>query len=230
MVRETRSGRTGSGSGALRRIQARAVFTVLGIAALFLGAALNWEAGLAGNKLSLRSLIQDDFTTRNDVLRTLAAACVVIAAVALLSLLDPSAWLTRLAGLAAVVVFAMFAVQVFRHHGENFSTSYQALRPGAWSELGAGVLLLLGGLIRYRRKSSTRPEVATQAVTERDAAIEAATEPEATEPIEVERTETEPDAFVRGDERDELDRESEKSERGEQDDEESVLTTTAEKP
>ena len=100
---------------------------------------------------------------------TLAAACVVIAAVALLSLVDPTAWLTRLAGLAAVVVFAMFAVQVFRHHGENFSTSYQALRPGAWSELGAGVLLLLGGLIRYRRKSSTRPEIATQAVTERGA-------------------------------------------------------------
>jgi hypothetical protein len=229
MMRETRSGRTGSGSGALRRIQARAVFTVLGIAALFLGAALNWEAGLAGNKLSLRSLIQNDFTTRNDVLRTLAAACVVIAAVALLSLVDPTAWLTRLAGLAAVVVFAMFAVQVFRHHGENFSTSYQALRPGAWSELGAGVLLLLGGLIRYRRKSSTRPEIATQAVTERDAAIEAATEPDVTEPIEVERTETEPDAFARGDARDdEPDRETEKSERDEQD-EESVLTTTAEK-
>ena len=162
-VRPDRAGRGGYG-----RVRARLVFTVLGIAALLIGAVLNWEAKLAGNKLTLRSLIQDDFTTRSDVLRTVGAVSALIAVVALLSLLDRSGWLTRLAGLAAVVVFVMFAVQVFRHNGENFAAAYHALRPGAWCQLGAGVLLLLGGLIRYRRRSD-RPAVATKAATEREA-------------------------------------------------------------
>ena len=153
--------------GGYGRVRARLVFTVLGIAALLIGAVLNWEAKLAGNKLTLRSLIQDDFTTRTDVLRTVGAISALIAAVALLGLLDRSGWLTRLAGILAVVVFVMFAVQVFRHNGENFAAAYHALRPGAWCQLGAGVLLLLGGLIRYRRRSD-RPAVATKAATERE--------------------------------------------------------------
>ena len=172
MVHETRHSRAGRGFGSPRRLQARAVFTILGIAALLIGAVLNWEAGLAGTKLTLRSLIQNDFTTRSDVLRTVAAASVLIAIVAMLSLLDRTGWLVRLAGFAAVVLFVMFAVQVFRHYGENFSTSFHALRPGAWCELGAGVVLLLGGLIRYRRRIS-RPEMATQAAAEQTGRSEA---------------------------------------------------------
>jgi hypothetical protein len=162
-VRPDRAGRGGHG-----RVRARLLFTVLGIAALLIGAVLNWEAKLAGNKLTMRSLIQDDFTTRSDVLRTVGAVSALIAVVALLSLLDRSGWLTRLAGAAAVVVFVMFAVQVFRHDGQNFAAMYHGLRPGAWCELGAGVLLLFGGLIRYRRRSD-RPAVATKAATEREA-------------------------------------------------------------
>ena len=162
-VRPDRAGRGGYG-----RVRARLVFTVLGIAALLIGAVLNWVGRLAGNKLTLRSLIQDDFSTRSDVLRTVGAASALIAIVALLGLLDRSGWLTRLAGVAAVAVFVLFAVQVFRHDGENFGTAYHALRPGVWCQLGAGVLLLLGGLIRYRRRSD-RPAAATKAATEREA-------------------------------------------------------------
>jgi hypothetical protein len=154
--------------GGYGRVRARLVFTVLGIAALLIGAVLNWEAKLAGNKLTLRSLIQDDFTTRTDVLRTVGAISALIAIVALLGLLDRSGWLTRLAGILAVVVFVMFAVQVYRHNGENFAAAYRALRPGAWCQLGAGALLLLGGLIRYRRRSD-RSAVATKAAAEREA-------------------------------------------------------------
>ena len=163
MVHEPQPGRAVRSSAG--RIRARLVFTVLGIAGLLVGAILNWEAGLAGNKLTLRSLVQNDFTTRSDVLRTVGAASAVIAIVALLGLLDRTGWLTKLAGFAAVVLFVLFAVQVFRHYGENFGTAYHALRPGAWCQLGAGVLLLLGGLIRYRRRSA-RPAMATKTAPE----------------------------------------------------------------
>ena len=164
MVYETQPDR--AGRGRYGRVRARLLFTVLGIAALLIGAVLNWEGKLAGNKLTMRSLIQDDFTTRSDVLRTVGAVSALIAIVALLGLADRSGWLTRLAGILAVALFVMFAVQVFRHNGENFTAAYHALRPGAWCQLGAGVLLLFGGLIRYRRRSE-RPAMATKAATER---------------------------------------------------------------
>ena len=222
MVRQTRTGRAGGGGAGIRRVQARVVFTLLGIAALLVGAVLNWETGLAGNKLTLRSLIQNDFTTRGDVLRTVAAACVLVAAVALLSLLDRTGWLTRLAGLAAVVLFAMFAVQVFRQHGENVGASYHALRPGAWCELGAGVLLLLGGLIRYRRRN-TRPETATEAVIEQDATEQAVNEPDVAAQAATEPTTTGQAATTHEDEQDE-----ERAGKYDEYDEQPVLT--AEKP
>lgn len=169
MVYEPQPGRARRMSAG--RIRARLVFTVLGIAALLVGAVLNWEGGLAGNKLTLRSLIQNDFTTRSDVLRTVGAASALVAIVALLGLLDRTGWLTRLAGLAAVLLFALFAVQVFRHYGEHFGTSYHALRPGAWCQFGAGVLLLLGGLIRYRSRKSARPVTATTAAPREETAL-----------------------------------------------------------
>ena len=205
MVYETQPSH--AASGGYGRVRARLLFTVLGIAALLVGAVLNWEGKLAGNKLTLRSLIQDDFTTRSDVLRTVGAASVLIAAVALLGLLDRSGRLTRLAGFAAVVLFAMFAVQVFRHYGEDYSTSYHALRPGAWCQLGAGVLLLLGGLIRYRRRSE-RPATATKATTERgaerapstaDTVVQRPVAPAASAPLDG----TEPDGTEAGPTRDE---------------------------
>ena len=186
MVHETQSRR--AQRGGYGRVRARLLFTVLGIAALLIGAVLNWEGKLAGNKLTLRSLIQDDFTTRSDVLRTVGAASALIAIVALLGLLDRTGWLTRLAGFAAVVLFAMFAVQVFRHNGENFGTAYHALRPGAWCQLAAGVLLLLGGLIRYRRRSDG-PATATKATTtERETERESEREPVTADEAEIEPT------------------------------------------
>ncbi|HET9173249.1 MAG TPA: hypothetical protein VFN97_27720 [Actinospica sp.] len=134
------------------RIRARLVFTLIGAAALVVGAFLDWTGSLAGNKLTLRSLVENDFHTRSNMLHTVGAVSVLIAIVAVLSLLDLTGWLTRLAGLAAVVLFAMFAIQVYRHEGQHFGTAYHALQAGVWCQLGGGVVLLIGGLIRYRRR------------------------------------------------------------------------------
>ena len=146
------------------RIRARLVFTLIGAAALVVGAFLDWTGSLAGNKLTLRSLVENDFHTRTSMLHTVGAVSVLIAAVAVLSLLDFTGWLTRLAGLAGIVVFAMFAIQVYRHEGQHFNAAYHALQAGAWCQLGGGVVLLIGGMVRYRRKRgrvAPAPAVAT---------------------------------------------------------------------
>jgi hypothetical protein len=147
------------------RIRARLVFTLIGVVALVVGVFLDWTQSLAGYRLTMRSLVQNSFYTRNELLRTVGAVSVLIAIVALLSLLDRTGWLTRLAGLAAVALFAMFAIQVFRHNGQHFGAAYDALRAGAWCQLGGGVVLLFGGLIRYRRKRGRAEPVPDKALT-----------------------------------------------------------------
>lgn len=163
------------------RIRARFVFTLIGAAALVVGAFLDWTASLAGNKLTLRSLVENDFNTRSNVLHTVAAVSVLIAIVAVLSLLDPTGWLTRLTGLAGVVLFVMFAIQLYRHNGQNFGPAVDALRPGAWLQLGGGVALLVGGLVRYRRRRGRAAPVAGETIIATkapDSASATAPEPE----------------------------------------------------
>jgi hypothetical protein len=146
------------------RIRARLVFTLIGVVALVVGVFLDWTQSLTGYRLTMRSLVHNSFSTRSELLRTVGAVSLLIAIVALLSLLDRTGWLTRLAGLGAVVLFAMFAIQVFRHHGQHFGAAYDALRAGAWCQLGGGVVLLFGGLIRYRRKRGRAEPAADGAI------------------------------------------------------------------
>jgi hypothetical protein len=178
------------------RIRARLVFTLIGAVALVAGVFLDWTESLAGYRLTMRSLVQNNFSTRNELLHTVGAVSALIAIVALLSLLDRTGWLTRLAGLAAVVLFAMFAIQVFRHHGEHFSAAYNALRAGAWCQLGGGAVLLLGGLIRYRRKRGRAEPVTAEATAGPLAESASATSPTAALSAEQERERLEADTTV----------------------------------
>lgn len=153
MVQRTRTTRVGRGSG---RLRARLVLTLLGIAALVVGAFLDWQGAQPGYRLTYRSLLHDDFATTSDATRSVGAISVLIAAVALLSLLDRTGWLARVAGLAGVVLFAMFALQLYRHFGQHFDPAFDAVRAGAWAQAGGALVLLLGGLVRYRPKHGGR--------------------------------------------------------------------------
>ncbi|HWG25121.1 hypothetical protein [Actinospica sp.] len=192
MVQEMRSGHARLAG----RIQTRLAFTLIGAAALVVGAFLDWTRSLAGNKLTLRSLVQNDFYTRSNMLHTVAAISVLIAIVAVLSLLDPSGWLTRLAGLAGLVLFVMFAIQVYRHDGQNFRPAVDALQPGAWLQLGGGVVLLAGGLVRYRRRRGRVAPVTDDTVAKEAPESASATSPTAVKSpdADVERAAPDPDS------------------------------------
>jgi hypothetical protein len=171
MVHHERAARATRGSG---RVRARLAVTLIAVAALVVGAFLDWQTTQPGYRLTFRSLLHNDFGTTTNVTRSVGAISVLIAVVALLGLLDRTGWLTRLAGLAAVVLCALFALQLYRHDGQHFTPALHAVRAGAWATLGAGVLLLLGGLVRYRpkRRRSARGEPETAAApVERDRRI-----------------------------------------------------------
>ena len=188
MAHETRTARAARGQG---RVRARLVITVIGIAALVVGAFLDWQTSQPGYRLTNRSLLHNDFSTTSNMTRSVGAISVLIAAFALLALLDRTGWLTRLAGLAAVVLFAMFALQLYRHSGQHFDPALRAVGVGGWVTVGAGVVLLLGGLVRYRPKRRRAAREAEQAAIERDrlTADTAVRRPVPNEPIgEADRT------------------------------------------
>ena len=124
----------------------RMFLTLVGSAALIVGAFLDWVVSHAGDKLTIKALVQTDFGGQSDIVKTAGGLSILIALVALVGLVDRTGWLTRLAGAAAVVVFVMFAIEAYRYYGDDFGTTANHLRTGAWLLAGGGVVLLLGGI------------------------------------------------------------------------------------
>jgi len=129
----------------------RVLASVLAVIALVIGAFQGWTAFRTGDKLTLHALTGNDFGATGDIVKSVGGLSILIALVAVVALVDPSAWLTRLAGAAAVIVAVMFAVEAYRYDGHDFNTLVHNLRPGFWLELGAGVVLLLAGSFNSRR-------------------------------------------------------------------------------
>ncbi len=117
----------------------RLLMTLIGGAALIVGAFLNWTRNMAGDNLSNRALVKIEFITQTDIVRTVGGISVLLGLVALLGLVDRTGWLTRLAGALGIVLFVLFAIEVYR------STHHQ-MQVGAWLALGGGVALVLGGM------------------------------------------------------------------------------------
>jgi formate hydrogenlyase subunit 3/multisubunit Na+/H+ antiporter MnhD subunit len=124
----------------------RMFLTLVGSAALIVGAFLDWIVSHAGDKLTIKALVQTNFGAQSDIVKTAGGLSILIALVALVGLVDRTGWLTRLAGAAAVVVFVMFAIEAYRFYGDDFGTTAGHLRTGAWLLAGGGVVLLLGGI------------------------------------------------------------------------------------
>lgn len=121
----------------------RLVLTLIGGAALIVGAFLDWTRDTAATSLTNRSLFQLDFSTRTDIVKTAGGIAILIGLVAVVGLIDRTGWLTRLAGALGIVMFILFAVEVYR-------SSQHSLQAGAWLALGGGVVLVLGGMLGPR--------------------------------------------------------------------------------
>ena len=132
-------------TGGAGRQAGRLLATLAGVALLVVGAFLDWAPSRTGDKLTVKALVQPDFGGESDLVRTVAGFAILIGLVALIGLVDRTGWLTRLAGAAALVVFVMFAIEVYRFFGHDLNTAVHDVRIGAWLLLAGGVLLLLGG-------------------------------------------------------------------------------------
>lgn len=141
-VVEVDSGHTGGQIG-------RLIATLIGSAALIVGAFPHWTRGITGDNLTNRALFQTDFAVQTDIVRTAGGIAVVIGILALVGLADRTGWITRLAGALGVVLFILFAIEVYRA-ASSFSAAWNDVQPGAWLPLAGGIVLLVGGLFGSR--------------------------------------------------------------------------------
>lgn len=128
----------------------RVLATLVGAAALLVGAFLTWVPGRTGDKLTDRALVQPNFGAQGDLVKAVGGLSILIALVALLGLVDRTGWLTRLAGGAGLVVFVMFGVQAYRFYGHDLGTEADRFGSGTWLVLAGAAVLLFGGFLGAR--------------------------------------------------------------------------------
>jgi peptidoglycan/LPS O-acetylase OafA/YrhL len=121
----------------------RLLLTLLGGAALVVGAFLNWTRDTSATSITNRSLVKVDFTTRSDIVQTVGGIAILIGIIAVLGLIDRTGWLSRLAGALGIVLFILFAVEVYR-------SADHSMQAGAWLALVGGVVLIIGGMLAPR--------------------------------------------------------------------------------
>jgi hypothetical protein len=137
-------------TGGAGRQVGRLLATLVGVALLVVGAFLDWTPSRTGDKLTGKALVQPNFGAESDLVRTVGGLAILIGLVALIGLVDRTGWLSRLAGAAALVVFVMYVIEAYREFGHDFNTAVGDLRAGAWLQLAAGVVLLIGGHLGSR--------------------------------------------------------------------------------
>jgi hypothetical protein len=125
---------------------ARLLLTLAGAAAMIVGAFGTWNQTLAGTELTNRSLVQTTFTTSTFLLSA-GAIAIALGLAAVIGLAFRSGWLTRLAGALGIVMFVLFAIELFRVPGPFVTGS---IGWGAWTFLAGSVVALIGGFLTKR--------------------------------------------------------------------------------
>lgn len=124
------------------------VVTLLGAAGMIVSAFLEWirPAGVEGQDLNNRVFFDTSFSTNVQFVRSAGAVAIVLGLVAILGLASRAGWITRLAGAAGIVAFALFTITLNRMDADLPT----ALGVGAWVLLGGSLLALFGGFFTRR--------------------------------------------------------------------------------
>lgn len=138
-------------------LAARVLLTLVGAAGLIVGAFMDWIQGTTGVDLDIRSLWETGFDQESETfLATVGFVAIVLGLLAIVGLAPRSGWLTRIAGALGIVLFVLFAIQLYRA-----DLTVEDMDPGAWVALAGGVVALIGGFFGTRRTvvATTAPTV-----------------------------------------------------------------------
>ena len=124
------------------------LFTLVGAAGLILAAFMSWirPENTLGTDISYKAFYRASFSTGAGFLRSVGAVSIALGVIAIIGLAFRSGWLTRLAGAAGIVGFALFTISLHRA-GMDVPAS---LGVGVWLMLGGGIVALFGGFFASR--------------------------------------------------------------------------------
>ena len=130
----------------------RILLTLLGAGGLIVSAFLKWTTR-TGVDTDIRSLwLANRFGTGNATfVKTVGFAVIVLGLLAIIGLAPRSGWLTRLAGAVGLAGFILFVIELYRSTG-NVAHDVSALQIGAWLELIASIVTLIGGFLGTRTR------------------------------------------------------------------------------
>ena len=147
-------------------LSARIILTLVGVAAVIGGAFLNWfnfpggipagvEApGTNGIEWNWSVLYSTEDPFGASFFSSIGFVAIVLGLLALLGLALRTGWLTRLAGVLAIVVVILYVITLYRVPAadagpEGFTISQVGL--GAWVVAAGGLVVLIAGFLGSRR-------------------------------------------------------------------------------
>jgi hypothetical protein len=135
---------------------ARVLLTVLGAASMIVGAFLSWfaseqvppGAGTDGTSMDWSIFFSTEDPFGAAFFTSAGLVAIVLGILALLGLALRTGWLTRVAGVLAIVAIVLYTISLYRVEDAGFGIGELGL--GAWLVLVGGILALIGGFMGTR--------------------------------------------------------------------------------
>jgi hypothetical protein len=138
----------------------RIILTLLGAAAMILGAFLDWfifevpegvDVGqdTAGINTSWSIFYSTDDPFGADFITSAGFVAIILGLLALLGLAFRTGWLTRIAGALAIIAIVLYAITLYRVEDAGFTVADIGF--GAWLVAAGGLIALIGGFFGSRR-------------------------------------------------------------------------------
>lgn len=144
-------------------LSGRIILTLLGAAAMIVGAFLDWFSfpdaegipagvelpGTAGIEWNWSVLYSTNDPFDASFFTSIGFVSIVLGLLALLGLALRTGWLTRLAGVLAIVIVVLYAITLYRVTEDQLGVAEIGL--GAWVVAAGGLIVLIGGFLGSRR-------------------------------------------------------------------------------
>jgi hypothetical protein len=134
-------------------VGARVVLALLGAAGLMVAAFLNWTDDIRGLDLSWQALYRTEFVTADNIYKTVGGLSILLGLLLVVSLSSWFGSFTRLIGGLGIVMFALFAIELYRD-GQSHDVQL-----GAWMALVASVLAVIGGFVGAGTRTVVAPSM-----------------------------------------------------------------------
>jgi hypothetical protein len=133
-------------------IGARLILTLVGAAAMIVGAFLEWvkqgEFTVKGTKIGYTVFWDTDPSFEPSFLASAGFVMIVIGLITLLGIAMSTGWLSRLGAVLGLIAVALFVITLYRVADAELSIGNVGI--GIWLILAGSILALVGGFVQQR--------------------------------------------------------------------------------